>query len=189
MTSATRVQSGFAFYEDGTESGAAIIGSIDNDISRGVDDTFQIRIEVNVTGMAANVQGQLRYQLNGSGGYIEVNATSSVIRSSAGAVTEDEDTTSRLSGPLAFVSGFVDEVDGIMLNSVNVDNSPAEETEFLWSITIRSGDVVDTDFIDLRCYHATAALESYSITPRITVTVGSAIAPLAAHHMKQMAGA
>lgn len=168
MTTGLANQTGFAFYEDGTESGAAIIGSIDTDISRTVGNIFQIRLEIAVTGMALNIAPSLRYSHEG-GAFLQVNGSSLVVQSIAsGDLTDDEDTTERLAGPNAFVTGSVDEADGVAL-TVNVDNSPAENTEILFSITIIDGDVLDLETIDFRLYNVSTQFDSYLVTPRITV--------------------
>ena len=168
MTAAVTEQTGFAFYEDGTESGAAIIGSVDTDINRVTGNVFQVRLEVtNTGGMADNVMGTLFRSYQG-GAYTRVDASSTVVQAAAGLVTDGEVTTERLAGPNAFTAGFVDEVDGQTAN-VNVDNSPQEDTEFLFSITIIDGDVNDGDTIDFRLYDGATAIDTYTITPRATV--------------------
>jgi hypothetical protein len=172
MTAANFVQAGFAFYEDGTESGATIIGSIDTDISRTTGNVFQIRIEVtNDGGMVANCLGTLFYSHQG-GTYTRVSATSNVVQAAAGAVTDGEVTTERLAGPNTFVAGFVDESNGQTAN-VAIENAPQEDTEFLFSITIVGADVSNGQTIDLRVYDGTTALGTYNITPRITVSAGA----------------
>lgn len=170
MTAAVFEQADFQFYEDGTESGASAIGSQGANLVRTTANPFMIRIEATVTGMAANLGGVLRAQKNGAGGYVAVPATGGVgIRAfDSSNIVDDAVTTERLTGPNTFVAGRYDDL-ATATSNVSIDNSPAEDSEFLFSVELINADINDTDFFDLRLYNGTNALDTYTVTPRVTV--------------------
>lgn len=170
MTAAVFEQADFQFYEDGTESGAAAIGAQGADLVRTTANPFMIRIEATVTNMAANLGGILRAQKNGAGGYVAVPASGGVgIRAFVSAnIADDAVTTERLSGPNAFVAGRYDDL-ATQTSKVSINNSPAEDSEFLFCVELIDADVNDMDFFDLRLYNSANALDTYTVTPRVTV--------------------
>ena len=170
MTDAVFTQADFQFYEDGTESGASTIGSQGANLVRTTANPFMIRIEATVTGMAANLGGILRAQKNGTGGYVAVPASGGVgIRAFLSSnIVDDAVTTERLAGPNTFVAGRYDDLATVTSN-VNIDDSPAEDSEFLFSVELINADVNDADFFDLRLYNGATALDIYSVEPRVTV--------------------
>ena len=112
----------------------------------------------------------MRAKKNGTGGYVAVPATGGVgIRAFLSSnILDDAVTTERLAGPNAFVAGRYDDL-ATQTANVNIDNSPAEDSEFLFSVELIDADVNDTDFFDLRLYNGGSALDTYTVTPRVTV--------------------
>ena len=169
MTATAWTQADSQFYEDGTESGAATLGSQGGNITRGTGDTFSIRLEVTVTGMQGNLNPILRYSHEG-GTYTRVNATSNFIQSGpSDTLTDDDPTTERLAGPNTFVAGEIDDIDS-STSTISLEDDPQEDTEILFSLTIVDADVADGETIDLRCYNSGVELDAYTVTPRITVS-------------------
>jgi hypothetical protein len=158
----TRVGNSWAFYDEGTESGSSIIGSINNNPTKGAiayDDTFFFRADEEETAnnKALNQRAQLEYRIDTTGtgssygSWTPVNATSSVIRTTTTASISDGATTSqRLGGGYSFVSpnGGFDDGDGL----AGTANSDLQNNgmEWLWSVQMRSADVSEDDLIQLR---------------------------------------
>lgn len=61
---ATFDQDGFAFYEDGTESGSTIDGSQDTGITETTGVTKQLRVQIDTTGNTPTTQFRLQYKLD-----------------------------------------------------------------------------------------------------------------------------
>ena len=162
-------QDGFRFYADGTESGAAALDAEDTDISRLTDTVTQVRLGMQETG-GANGGGsvfQLRVSKNG-GGYVNVTGSSANVQATAGALTDDEVTTNRLTGfSGSFVAGRVDEADGA--TTTTVDTAANDFTEILFSITIVDADVANGDTLDFQLDDDQDNNVTVNATPRITV--------------------
>ena len=146
-------QTNFAFYNDGTESGASIIGSVGSDATGLVlDTTYQVRFEITETGGAGadNQTWQLEAQVDG-GTFFDVTGSSTNVRATAGSVTDGEDTTQRLGGGGTFIGGDgVDEADGLAGGALN-DWVGSEIGEVLFSIQFRSADLTaGSEVINLR---------------------------------------
>ena len=127
-------QDSYAFYNDGTESGSTIIGTANNPQTLDADTTYQVRFLIQEAngGSSNSNQFQLQYNLNG-GGWNNVTGTSNVVRSTAGALTEDGNTTQRLgSGTFISSNGGQDEVDGLTLSN-GISFVGNDESEVLYS--------------------------------------------------------
>ena len=156
----------WAFYDDGTESGAAIIGLKNNNQTLDVDTIYHIRFAWGDTAGNKwnNPSIQLQYNLN-SGGWNNVNAASSVVQS-AGAgsgLTDGGNTTQRLAlvSTTWVVTGGQEEVDGLFSTTIDPTD---ESSELVLAFTIISGDVVDTDTIELKIIDA-GAVEDFDVVP------------------------
>ena len=90
-------QDSFRFYDDGTESGSTVLADVNKEIDIAVDTVFQIRFLIQETAgeSLSNQEYQLEYNKNNAG-WVDVNATSSNVRSAAGALVEDGKTTQRI---------------------------------------------------------------------------------------------
>jgi hypothetical protein len=168
---ANAVQQAFWFRNnDGNEATATFMGAQGSDQTLPVDTIFRIRIIVEETaGGVANVGGNLHYQRNGAGGYIDITGASTHVQAVDEAQSIADDTlltTQRLTYSGTYVSGRYDD-DGVATTNVTLD---AEFTEFEFSIKIIGSAVNHGDTIDLRVYDAALALDVYSVTPRATVT-------------------
>jgi hypothetical protein len=147
------VQTDYAFYEEGTESGSAIIGTQNNQQSIDVDTNFQIRILMQEESATAD-DLELpfwEYELNSSATWVPVTTTSSVLKAvDSSSLTDADDTTSRLtggSGTFLTTNSWVTE-DGTLATLSYPAGS--EHCEALLSCSIVSGDVGNGDQILVR---------------------------------------
>jgi len=195
MGATTREQTSFRCRDDdGSESAATWRQLIDVDDTQNVDTNYRIRFGYTAAGMVGSVSAQLQYNLAG-GGWVDVTATSDVVRSSASPNVADNATiTEQLAQGKDFIAnttptGGFDEVDGIVESQV-LETTEESEAEFCYQI--RSVDVTDAQTLQLKITHAGSDFDTYQ-SPLLTITVnepaGGSIAPLAVHHMKQMASA
>ena len=95
-------QDGYRFYADGTESGSVALAAEDTNIIVDVDGgdvLVLLRMGMQEAGGATGGGStfQLQSNING-GGLANVTGATSSIQASAGAVTDDEVTTQRLTG-------------------------------------------------------------------------------------------
>lgn len=143
-------QDSFAFYNDGTESGATIIGSKNVAPTLEVDTTYHCRILIEETGGATgNVNGRVfEYELNNSGTWVTVTTSSAVVIAVDGGLTDGADTTSRITngGTFDSTNGWQSEDGTLSNNSLPANN----ECEAVLAFQIVSGDVVDDDVVKLR---------------------------------------
>ena len=92
----------WGFYNDGTESGSTIIGSVNTNPTKGsipYDTVFLARFDVFETGGNAskNTFCQLQYfHTQGTATWTNVTATSSVVQTTSSSLTDGDDTTQRL---------------------------------------------------------------------------------------------
>ncbi len=180
MTTVARRASNWAFHVDGTESGAAIIGSQDVSPAKGdldIDTIFQYRqgIEEDNGGGWMNYSVKLQVEKNGIGGFVDVNASSANVQSIATAsITDGADTTQRVSSMTFDTSnGGFDEVDGTAGDgSSDFTNNG---TEVLFSIQIIGDDVADDDTLLFRVVLTSgAAFDNYPDPVGGTITVEKA---------------
>ncbi len=172
MGATTREQTSFRVRDDdGSESAATWRQAINIDDTLTVDTNYRVRFGITVGGMDGAVIGQLQYNL-ASAGWVDVNASSSVVQSVASPNVADNATiTEQLDQGNTFVgntspTGLFDEVDGLVSSQ---DIALGEETEMEFCFTILSGDVADAQTLQLRVTHSGAALDTYTQTPTITV--------------------
>jgi hypothetical protein len=172
----------WAFYADGSEAGSVINGTKNvnptkGDLVNGTVYLFRHGVEEDGGGSWMNAAPQLQYNKN-SGGFVDVNASSSNIQSAAsGTISDGADTTQRItSGEFTLDStneGF-DGVDG------TAGGATADLTntgfEALYGFKIIAADVADGDTIVLKVIMVTAGgdLDAYDQTdPTITVEKGA----------------
>lgn len=165
----TLTQAAFRFYEDGTESGSTAIDAQNTNITRNVDSdsNLQLRIRIQESGAVAGAgtdDYQLQYSLNG-GSYTNVGSGAVVGFASAN-TTDGGATTNRLgAGSGSFVAGEVSEdglVDDVAITASNY-------TEHLYPITVVAAQVTNGATLDFRLLYNNAVLNTYTVTPRITV--------------------
>lgn len=178
MATATFDQDAFrARNDDGDEATATWIAAANTDWTQAVDTNFRVRFLIQVAGANINsVQFQLQYNLNAAG-WLDVNASSSVVISSAGQLVDGGDTTQQLGvGTFAPTdNNGQDEVDGLTALASGFIAGQESETEHC--VQIVSADVVNNDSIQLRLVReADLAFDTYTNTPTITVSEAVAAA-------------
>jgi hypothetical protein len=167
----TLTQSIFRGYVDDAAMGSATPkANANTNWTQNVDENFRVRFGVLCEGMIGSITAQLQYDLNNSGTWNNVNATSSVVRSSASPVVNDNASTGQLITGGGFVGGRYDESDGFTDVATTFTTIP-ESTEFEFCVQIRSADVADGNTVQLRVINVATALNVYSASPSITVNV------------------
>jgi hypothetical protein len=148
-TMASFEQAGYAFYEDGSEAGSAIIGSIDTQQTLDTSTTYLARILVqNVAAGSGNYGGAWEYSTTGtSGTWVPITTTSSVIIAVASTPLTETDTTQRVgSGTFITSNAWVTETGPFG----NLGFTSVDECETLLSFQIVDADVSDNQEIHLR---------------------------------------
>jgi hypothetical protein len=163
-------QDSFAFYnDDGSESAATIIGTVNTNPTLEVDTTYHARLLLQEDGGGSNtVAFTWQYSLN-SGTWTNVTTTSSVVKAVNSAnLTDGADCTQRI-GSGTFISNN---------NGVTEDGSAGtcafagnDEAETLLAFQIVSTDVIDTDSVQLRV----SECNTFTRTPDITVNEASTV--------------
>lgn len=158
--------------DDGNETTATWKATQSTNWTQAVDVNLRVRLEVQETAgcAGANKVWQLQYNRN-SAGWVTVNGSSSVVRSSASPNLADAaNLTDQLTaGTETFVgaTGF-DEVNGAAGgSSMDVAASGHAEAEFC--VQVRSTDVADNDSIQLRATDNGTAFAVYTATPAMTI--------------------
>lgn len=171
----TRTQTHARFRnDDGSETAATWLASEDNNASLLTNKNYRLRLQVEQSAATFSlITPELRYSLNG-GAYTRVNATSSVVRSSASTQFADDDaTTAQLTATGVFTPGKMDDVDGITASISPGTSDDSTEVEYCFQIV--DADVAAGDTIDFRVYHypagSPAALDAYTVTPRALIGV------------------
>ena len=167
-------QTSFRGYDDDAVEGSATAKAAANtNFSQIPDINFRIRFLVQEDDDVAedDVSFQLQYNLD-SGGWNDVNASSSVVRSSASSYITDGGNTTQQIGSGTFVTpnaGF-DEVNGLAGGtSLDFTTTVNQEVEVEYCVQIRDVDTSTSDTIQLRLIKDTAALDTYTNTPTVTV--------------------
>jgi len=166
-------QKAFRFYEDGSESGSVAIDTQDTNISEDNtgDSVVLLRILVEATGIAIDTEPdpdwRLQYRKN-SGTWTNVTTSSSNVKGFASSsLTDGGATTNRLTGGTGtFIAGLVSE-DGLADGS---DPQAGQFTEYLFALTLIDADTVDTDTLDFRLLRDGSTLDTYTVTPRVTIS-------------------
>lgn len=174
----------FRWYENGTENGSTPIGAIDANITgRNVDSDSQVHLRLGIqetgagsVGGASTDDWQLQFRKNGGGGWLNITASSSNVKSDTGsALTDDGATTDRAApdgitdGGGTFFAGIQEEGNGEITDFLHqADNF----TEHVFALLLISVDLADADFLDFRIRINGAAVSSIAI-PRVTVSKGA----------------
>ena len=174
---ASFAQNGFrGRNDDGNETTATWKAAQNTNWSQAVDTNFRVRFQIQegAACAGANKQWRLQYNLN-SAGYVNVTATSSVVRASAsGNLADAANLTDQLTGGTGTFQGATgfDEVDGICGgSSMDVAASGHAEAEFC--VQLRSAETVAGDTIALRITDNGTAIASYTQTPTVTRSSGN----------------
>ena len=168
--------------DDGNETTATWKATQGTDWSQAVNTNFRVRFEIQETAGCAgnNKSWQVQYNRN-SAGWVNVTATSSVVRSFASPNLADAanltDQLTAGTGTFQGATGF-DEVNGIAGgNSMDLAASGHAEAEFC--VQIVSADVVQNDTIQMRATDNGSAFAVYTDIPVITVSDGVSTAMIA----------
>jgi hypothetical protein len=162
--------------DDGNETTATWKAIQGADFAQLKDTNFRIRFEVQETAACSknNVVWRLQYNRNAAG-WVDVTATSSVVRSSASPNLADAaNLTNQLTvgtGTFQGATGF-DEVNGDAGGS-SMDLAASGHAEAEYCVQIRSADVASGDTIQLRITDSGTAFAAYDDTPTITVDSGA----------------
>lgn len=160
--------------DNGGETSTDWIAALNANWSQLQDANFRVRFLVQEEDDVADadVSFQLQYNLN-SGGWNDVDGSSSVVRSSAGDLTEGGDTTQQIgSGTFVTPNAGQDESDGLTGGtSLDFTTTANQEVELEYCMQVRSADTSGGDSIQLRLWNAktSATLGTYANTPTITV--------------------
>jgi len=174
------VQQTFRFRnDDGSESTATFMGSGNGeDQTIAINTKFRIRFVVQETnGGNGTPEATLYYSYQG-GTYTDIATTGDHIRAIASDYDPDPQDDQSLATPRlgfggTYAAGRFDS-DGVAATSVTIDNDSAGVTEFEFCLIIPSGVVEDGQTIDLRVYDSGSPLNSYTDTPRITISAPAA---------------
>lgn len=175
VSEGTYDQTSFRGYDDdATPTPKASLNTNWNQIQ---DENFRVRflIQEDADVEELDVAFQLQYNKN-SEGWNNVNAGSSVVRSSASSnITEDANTSQVLgSGTFVTPNGGYDEVDGVTAGTADFSVTINEETEIEYCCQIRSADTSRGDTIQLRIRKApNVPLDVYTNTPTLTIPEGA----------------
>ena len=162
--------------DDGDETTATWKAAANTDWSQNVDENFRVRFLLSETA-GGNPDDTCKIQYNlASAGWVDVSASSSVVRSFASPnVADNAATTEQMAGTGTFESGAFDEVDG----GVSKTWSASRDTEHEFCMQIRSADVTNGQTLQLRCVRGGGTVyDTYTNTPTITVVEGGAPANL-----------
>ena len=172
--------------DDGSETTATWIAAADTDWTQDVDVNFRVRFEIDFGDTGSDFSslfGQIQYNLN-SGGWNNVTASSSVVIASASSHFFDGSLTTQQIGSGTYFAGYMEEVDGLAPTGSYLGN---EFTENEYCLQIVSGDVADTDTIELRLVgqgSAGTVFDTYTSIPSITVNEGGGGADTLSHPTK-----
>jgi len=162
--------------DDGTEITATQIAAENINFDQVVDANFRIRFLLLETAdrADANVEFQLQYNKNG-GGWNNVDAASTNVRSFASGNFADGATTTQQLGSGTFITpnDGMDEVNGLA-GGANLDftSTVNQEVEVEYCVQIRSADVSDFDTIQLRVIMGVGLGQVliFTNTPTVTAT-------------------
>jgi hypothetical protein len=173
VVEAVYTQASFRGKRDtGSESSTDWIAAANTDWTQEVDANFRVRFLVQETADVpdANVEFQLQYNLGGAG-WNDVNGSSSVIRSSAGQLTDGGNTTQQLgTGTFVTPNAGQDEANGLAGGaSLDFSWTTNQEVELEYCVQLRSADTSEGNTVQLRLVkEADEVLDTYSNTPTIT---------------------
>lgn len=157
-----------------------LLGSEDTTIELVLDDDYAIIFKVGNTGdMQAAGDFQMQYEVNGAGGMVDVNATSSNVRTAASGDTEDTTSTSeRLSTSAeTYITSVLDEVDGL----IGQNCAGHEEHEFYFTFNLRGAELTEGgESIELRLTTGGADFDHTAVEP-ILITLPSFAEPPSAY--------
>lgn len=161
--------------DDGDETDATWKADLNIDWNQEDDINVRVRFGIEELDDVEELDVEFRLQYNkNSGGWNDVDASSTNVRSSASPnVTDGIDTTEQLGMPGTFVTpnaGF-DEVDGVVGgSSLDFTTTVNQEVELEFCFQVRGVDTADNDTIQLRVVKEDGTvLGTYTNTPTMTI--------------------
>ncbi len=149
-----------------------LLGTVDTTIELEVDVGYCIIFKAGNTGdMQSAGDFQLQYEKNSTGGFVDVNATSSNLRTVATGDTEDATSTTERLGTSSetFINSVLDEVEGLIAANL----AGHEELELYFAFEIRSADTTGGDTFELRITTGGATFDHTAVEPiDVTIPVG-----------------
>lgn len=151
---------------------------------------MRLRIQINLAaGDTADQSFKFRYSHN-SGAYTDITAASTHIQTFDTTYYADGDTVEpQLLGTASpFIqAAAAEDSTGTFTVSGNILANDTFETEI--ALRVIAAAVSDTDTIDIRVYKSdNTALDTYTVTPRITINASASTIPVFYHHYRTMAG-
>lgn len=164
--------------DDGSQTAATWIAATDTNATINVtagDVKLRLRLSVAQTGStAAALTATLYFAINGSATYNAMTAsTADVHAASSTFVTDDAATTQQISSG-TFVAGKIDTATGACTATASMATNAVTEHE--WCVLLVSADQASGDTLDFRVRNTTTALNTYTLTPRITIQKSTVIA-------------
>jgi len=157
--------------DDGSETAATWIAAANTDWTQNVDANFRIRFLIQETNGGPNNNSQLQLQYNkNSGGWNDVNGTSSNAQSSLSTHFADDDNTTQQLGSGTFITpnSGMDEDNGLAGELNDIDFAGNDEVEVEYCLQLLSADVADGDTIQFRVLVDSTAISATN-TPTVTV--------------------
>ena len=164
----------------GAHEAWTLLGSEDTTIELVLDDDYAIILKVGNSGeMSASGDYQLQYEVDGAGGFADVNATSSNLRSAASGDTENATATDeRLStSAQTYIGSVLDEVEGLIGTNIGGGN----EFEFYFTFNLRGAELTaGAESIELRLTTGGVTFDHTAVSP-ILITLPALAEPPAAY--------
>jgi len=165
--------------DDGTETTATWKAAENTNWNQKTGENFRVRFNIQETSDAAatDISLQLQYNKNAEG-WLDVNASSLVCRSSASAnVTDGLDTTEQMAGTGPFVTpnGGFDEVDGLAGGTaLDYTTTINQDVELEFCCQLRAADTQTGDTVQLRVVQSSGTpFTTYTATPTLTIPAGA----------------
>lgn len=170
----TYVQQVFRFgNDDGSESAATFYAAQNTNINPTISSNTNLTLRIAVANTAGGVistrSWQLQYSYNG-GTYTDITTSSSKVKAfDSSNLTDESSTTNRTTGASGtFVAGLISETGICDGGGTGFGLSRNLYTEFLYTLTLINADLSNGDTLDFQI----SLLNTYTVTPRITVTSG-----------------
>lgn len=180
--------------DDGTETTATWKAALNTNWSPRVDQAFRIRFLLQEESDLAEADLTFKLQYNkNSSGWLDVNSSSSNVRSTVSAIVADSSHTTQQLGAGTYVgsqNGF-DSSDGVVGGSgMDFTAIVNQEVELEFCCRILSADTTRGDVIQLRIIKGDdTALATYTQTPSLTLPHGAGMTLSSASINKAVAGA
>ena len=175
----------YGFYEDDNSDPDACtqVGSEDTALSRGTGtaNRFMVRFLLNETGAkSGTVSFRLERELNNSGTWVDVTASSAVAQITGGTPADQAVCNANLltppggkSFPGDWFDGHYDDGDGIAASNIV---AKSDYTEVQYCVFLVDADVSDTDTVKFRHLAITGTWgETWSVEAEVTVSAGAPV--------------